>query len=64
MFNQKQLGRIQHDGKTYYGKPQFFKNNMVTLKPEYSNWVEDYNKKPSGGTDGLKFIGRSRSSTG
>jgi hypothetical protein len=41
MFNQKQLGRIQHKGKTYYGKPHFFKNDMVTLKPEYRNWIED-----------------------
>lgn len=41
MFNQGLIGRIQHNGKTYYGIPKFFKGDMTTLKREYQNWLED-----------------------
>lgn len=40
MFNQGLVGRIQHNNKTYYGLPKYFKNDLTTLKKEYSSWVE------------------------
>lgn len=41
MFNNGEIGRIQHKGKTYYGEAAFFKTDMVTLKREFADWVED-----------------------
>lgn len=41
MFTNGEVGRIQQNGKTYYGETRFFKPDMVTLKKEYSDWVED-----------------------
>ena len=41
MFTNKELGRIQHNGKTYYGETKFFKPDLVTLKREFKEWVED-----------------------
>lgn len=41
MFNQGLIGRIQHNGKTYYGILKYFKSDLITLKREYADWVED-----------------------
>jgi hypothetical protein len=41
MFNQGAIGRIQHNGKTFYGMPKFFKTDLVTLKRDYADWIED-----------------------
>ncbi len=41
MFNQKLIGRIQHNSKTYYGLSKYFKTDLITLKREYTDWVED-----------------------
>ena len=41
MFNQKIIGRIQKEGKTYYGVAKFFKKDMITLKAEYEKWMQD-----------------------
>lgn len=40
MFNQGLIGRVNHNGKTYYGLSKYFKNDLTTLKKEYSTWVE------------------------
>lgn len=44
MFNQKLIGRIDHNGKTYYGDKKFFKPNkekLTVLNKEYVSWIED-----------------------
>ena len=41
MFNQGEIGRIQKNGKTYYGLAKFFKKDMISLKAEYVDWFND-----------------------
>lgn len=41
MFNQGFIGRIQHNGKTYYGISKYFKSDLTTLKRDYIDWVKD-----------------------
>lgn len=41
MFNQGLIGRVSHNGKTYYGLDKFFEKDMTTLKKKYAEWVED-----------------------
>lgn len=45
MYNQKLIGRIDHNGKTYYGDKKFFepdkKGALIILKDKYKGWVKD-----------------------
>jgi hypothetical protein len=41
MFNQSLLGKIQHNGKTYYGNPKYFKSDLITLKEKYVEWIRE-----------------------
>lgn len=41
MFKEGAVGRIQHNGKTYYGLPQFFKDDLVTIKKEFQNKIAE-----------------------
>ena len=40
MFNQGLIGRIKHNGKTFYGNSKFFESDMETLKKKYIEWVD------------------------
>lgn len=40
MFNQKEIGRTQHNGASYYGLPEFFKKDLMELKDEYQDKID------------------------
>lgn len=44
MHNQGLIGRLQHNGKSFYGMPELFKKDLVTLKPENAKIVDELNK--------------------
>lgn len=44
MHNQSLIGRVQHNGKSFYGMPELFKKDLVTLRPENIKIVDELNK--------------------
>lgn len=42
MYNQKEIGRIQYNGNTFYGLPEFFEaENLDVLKKEYQAGLDN-----------------------
>lgn len=41
MFSKGQVGRIQQNGKTYYGLPKYFNKDLVSIKPIYMKHLVD-----------------------
>lgn len=39
MFKEGSVGRIQHNGKTYYGLAQYFNKDLTTIKKEYQRHI-------------------------
>ncbi len=44
MFNQGLIGKINHNGKSFYGIAELFKKDLITLKPDYAKVVDELNK--------------------
>lgn len=45
MFGLKLIGRISHEGVTYYGLPKYFKDDMTTLKREFISYLKILKKQ-------------------
>lgn len=46
LFHDKRVGKIQINGKSYYGLPEYFNSDMVTVKAKYKSYVEGRKNNP------------------
>ena len=44
LFRDSKVGRIEINGKNYYGLPMYFNNDLETLKSKYASYIEGRKK--------------------